>query len=203
MKGEGDVLKHLSSIGYRVCHVQTPIDEFDFSVKNFSVSWWSLFCYFHILLFFVLLFYDIHCLRKFCSDIFVFSVPFFLHIGTLVKRHFLFIGTLSWYLLFVFYYSQNDFKDGVRLVRLIEVLTQTHTQALPPTHTPAPTLDSTHTTHTTHTAATHTPPVPLFSASQSLRLPALSRLQKLHNVGVALKLLYRPIIDTSGDPGKC
>lgn len=38
MKGEGDVMRHLSLLGYNVSFNQSYIDEFDFTVKNLAVS---------------------------------------------------------------------------------------------------------------------------------------------------------------------
>lgn len=38
MKGEGDVIRHLSLLGYSVSFTQSFIDEFDFTVKNLAVS---------------------------------------------------------------------------------------------------------------------------------------------------------------------
>ncbi|XP_071948699.1 uncharacterized protein [Antedon mediterranea] len=38
LKGEGDVTRHLSFLGYCVTHKQTPLDEFDFSVTNLATD---------------------------------------------------------------------------------------------------------------------------------------------------------------------
>jgi abnormal spindle-like microcephaly-associated protein len=84
MRGEGDVIRHLSLLGYTVSFAQSFIDEFDYTVKNLAV----------------------------------------------------------------------DLRDGVRLARLMELIT--HSKDL----------------------------------SDQLRVPAGSRLQKLHNVGLVLKKLY-------------
>ncbi len=35
---EGDLVKHLSYLGYTVSHVQTPLQEFDFGVTNLAVD---------------------------------------------------------------------------------------------------------------------------------------------------------------------
>lgn len=83
LKGEGDVTKHLSFLNYTVSHVQAPLDEMDYAVKNLAV----------------------------------------------------------------------DLRDGLRATRVIELLTQNWT------------------------------------LSPNLRVPAISRLQKIHNVGVALNAL--------------
>ena len=83
LSGEGDVMKHLGYLGYKVDHKQTHLDEFDFAVTNIAV--------------------DVRC--------------------------------------------------GVRLCRLMEILTKNR------------------------------------KLTESLRLPASTRMQKLHNVGVALKAL--------------
>ncbi|XP_039739572.1 abnormal spindle-like microcephaly-associated protein [Pteropus medius] len=83
LSGEGDLSRHLSLLGLPVNHVQTPFDEFDFSVTNLAV--------------------DLQC--------------------------------------------------GVRLVRTVELLTRS------------------------------------WDLSKQLRVPAISRLQKMHNVGLALELL--------------
>jgi len=83
LHGEGDITKHLGYIGYTVSHVQTTLDEFDFSVSNLAL----------------------------------------------------------------------DLRDGLRLTRLIEMLTQK------------------------------------WSLSSELRVPAISRLQKIHNVSITLREL--------------
>lgn len=85
LAGEGDVIKHLGYLGFKVDHKQTHLDEFDFAVTNIAV--------------------DVRC--------------------------------------------------GVRLCRLMEILTKNH------------------------------------KITESLRLPASTRMQKLHNVGVALKALEK------------
>ncbi|XP_033114872.1 abnormal spindle-like microcephaly-associated protein homolog [Anneissia japonica] len=38
LKGEGDVTRHLSFLGYCVTHKQTPLDEFDFAVTNIATD---------------------------------------------------------------------------------------------------------------------------------------------------------------------
>ncbi|KAH9505368.1 hypothetical protein Btru_058528 [Bulinus truncatus] len=38
LSGEGDLTRHLAYLGYTVSHVQRPIDEFDFAVKNLSAD---------------------------------------------------------------------------------------------------------------------------------------------------------------------
>ncbi|XP_069823618.1 abnormal spindle-like microcephaly-associated protein [Dendropsophus ebraccatus] len=83
LSGEGDLSRHLGYLGLAVCHVQTPLDEFDFAVTNLAV--------------------DLQC--------------------------------------------------GIRLVRTMELLTQN------------------------------------WSLSKKLRVPAISRLQKMHNVEVAFQVL--------------
>ena len=85
LAGEGDVIKHLGYLGFKVDHKQTHLDEFDFAVTNIAV--------------------DVRC--------------------------------------------------GVRLCRLMEILTKNQ------------------------------------KITESLRLPASTRMQKLHNVGVALKALEK------------
>ena len=83
LSGEGDVMKHLGYLGFKVDHKQTHLDEFDFAITNIAI--------------------DIRC--------------------------------------------------GVRLCRLMEILTKNQ------------------------------------KLTESLRLPASTRMQKIHNVGVALKAL--------------
>ncbi|MBZ3875905.1 Abnormal spindle-like microcephaly-associated protein-like protein [Sciurus carolinensis] len=83
LSGEGDLSRHLGLLGLPVSHVQTPFDEFDFSVTNLAV--------------------DLQC--------------------------------------------------GVRLVRTMELLTQN------------------------------------WNLSKKLRIPAISRLQKIHNVDIVLEIL--------------
>ncbi|XP_041471863.1 LOW QUALITY PROTEIN: abnormal spindle-like microcephaly-associated protein homolog [Lytechinus variegatus] len=92
LKGEGDITRHLSFLGYSVTHVQRPLDEFDFAVNKLSV----------------------------------------------------------------------DLRCGVRLARVVELLTQNWT------------------------------------LSKELRVPAISRLQKVHNVEVAFKMLKDRGIDVEG-----
>ena len=91
LSGEGDVMKHLGYLGFKVDHKQTHLDEFDFAVTNIAV--------------------DVRC--------------------------------------------------GVRLCRLMEILTKNQ------------------------------------KLTENLRLPASTRMQKLHNVGVALKALEN---STAGPP---
>uniref|UniRef100_A0A3P8R918 Calponin-homology (CH) domain-containing protein n=1 Tax=Astatotilapia calliptera TaxID=8154 RepID=A0A3P8R918_ASTCA len=95
LSGEGILPRHLSYLGLPVSHVQTPLDEFDFAVKNLAV----------------------------------------------------------------------DLKCGVRLVRVMELLVQDWT------------------------------------LSVKLRLPAISRLQKVHNVDVALQVLKSKGIDLKDERG--
>uniref|UniRef100_A0A3Q4I3K6 Abnormal spindle-like microcephaly-associated protein homolog n=1 Tax=Neolamprologus brichardi TaxID=32507 RepID=A0A3Q4I3K6_NEOBR len=95
LSGEGILPRHLSYLGLPVSHVQTPLDEFDFAVKNLAV----------------------------------------------------------------------DLKCGVRLVRVMELLVQD------------------------------------WSLSVKLRLPAISRLQKVHNVDVALQVLKSKGIDLKDERG--
>ena len=38
LSGEGDVMKHLGYLGYKVDHKQTHLDEFDFAVTNIAVD---------------------------------------------------------------------------------------------------------------------------------------------------------------------
>ncbi|NWY98022.1 ASPM protein, partial [Loxia curvirostra] len=83
LSGEGDLSRHLGFLGLPVSHVQTPLDEFDFSVTNLAV--------------------DLQC--------------------------------------------------GIRLVRTVELLTKN------------------------------------WSLSKQLRVPAISRLQKMHNVDIVLNVL--------------
>ncbi|KAJ7400063.1 hypothetical protein BTVI_108813 [Pitangus sulphuratus] len=83
LSGEGDLSRHLGFLGLPVCHVQTPLDEFDFAVTNLAV--------------------DLQC--------------------------------------------------GIRLVRTVELLTKN------------------------------------WNLSKQLRVPAISRLQKMHNVDIVLNVL--------------
>ena len=93
LKGEGDLVRHLSTMQYNVSFVQTYIDEFDYTVTNLAI----------------------------------------------------------------------DLRDGVRLARLIELLTNQ------------------------------------FDKSSLLRVPAVSRLQKLHNVGITVKYVKDTGIDESAN----
>ncbi|KAM4738484.1 abnormal spindle-like microcephaly-associated protein isoform 2-T2 [Anableps anableps] len=95
LSGEGILPRHLAYLGLPVSHVQTPLDEFNFAVKNLAV----------------------------------------------------------------------DLKCGIRLVRVTELLVQD------------------------------------WSLSAKLRLPAISRLQKVHNVDVALQLLKGKGIDLKDESG--
>ena len=38
LAGEGDLVKHLSLLGYRVTHRQTPLEEVDYGVTNLAVD---------------------------------------------------------------------------------------------------------------------------------------------------------------------
>lgn len=38
LRGEGDVTRHLSYLGYTVTHVQTALDEYDYAVSNLAVG---------------------------------------------------------------------------------------------------------------------------------------------------------------------
>lgn len=38
LSGEGILSRHLSHLGLAVSHVQTPLDEFNFAVKNLAVD---------------------------------------------------------------------------------------------------------------------------------------------------------------------
>ncbi|XP_047377735.1 abnormal spindle-like microcephaly-associated protein isoform X2 [Sciurus carolinensis] len=95
LSGEGDLSRHLGLLGLPVSHVQTPFDEFDFSVTNLAV--------------------DLQC--------------------------------------------------GVRLVRTMELLTQN------------------------------------WNLSKKLRIPAISRLQKIHNVDIVLEILKSRGIQLSDEHG--
>ncbi|XP_047443910.1 abnormal spindle-like microcephaly-associated protein [Mugil cephalus] len=95
LSGEGILPRHLGYLGLAVSHVQTPLDEFNFAVKNLAV----------------------------------------------------------------------DLKCGIRLVRVMELLVQD------------------------------------WSLSPKLRLPAISRLQKVHNVDVALQVLRSKGVDLKDDHG--
>ena len=38
LSGEGDVTKHLGHLGYKLPHMQSILDEFDYSVSNLATS---------------------------------------------------------------------------------------------------------------------------------------------------------------------
>ncbi|XP_034035336.1 abnormal spindle-like microcephaly-associated protein [Thalassophryne amazonica] len=95
LSGEGILPRHLSYLGLPVSHVQTPLDEFNFAVKNLAV----------------------------------------------------------------------DLKCGIRLVRVLEVLIQD------------------------------------WSLSSKLRLPTISRLQKVHNVDVVLQVLRHKAVSLKDEHG--
>ncbi|XP_023284662.1 abnormal spindle-like microcephaly-associated protein isoform X2 [Seriola lalandi dorsalis] len=95
LSGEGILPRHLGYLGLPVSHVQTPLDEFNFAVKNLAV----------------------------------------------------------------------DLKCGIRLVRVMELLIQD------------------------------------WSLSAKLRLPAISRLQKVHNVDIALQVLKSKGVDLKDEHG--
>ncbi|KAM9358495.1 abnormal spindle-like microcephaly-associated protein [Symphorus nematophorus] len=95
LSGEGILPRHLGYLGLPVSHVQTPLDEFNFAVKNLAV----------------------------------------------------------------------DLKCGIRLVRVMELLIQD------------------------------------WSLSPKLRLPAISRLQKIHNVDMALQVLKSKGVDLKDEHG--
>jgi len=38
LRGEGDITRHLSYLGYTVTHVQTVLDEYDYAVSNLAVD---------------------------------------------------------------------------------------------------------------------------------------------------------------------
>lgn len=38
LRGEGDVTRHLSYLGYTVTHVQTVLDEYDYAVSNLATD---------------------------------------------------------------------------------------------------------------------------------------------------------------------
>ncbi|NXM70258.1 ASPM protein, partial [Serilophus lunatus] len=95
LSGEGDLSRHLGFLGLPVCHIQTPLDEFDFAVTNLAM--------------------DLQC--------------------------------------------------GIRLVRTVELLTKN------------------------------------WNLSKQLRVPAISRLQKMHNVDIVLNVLKErgvPLKDENG-----
>ncbi|GAB1599350.1 spindle-like microcephaly-associated homolog [Argonauta hians] len=95
LKGEGDITRHLSYIGYKVSYVQTPLHEFDYAVTNLAV----------------------------------------------------------------------DLRDGIRLTRAVEILTGK------------------------------------WELTESLRAPAISRLQKIHNVNKVLNALLGNGMDLSVNKG--
>ncbi|XP_075616265.1 abnormal spindle-like microcephaly-associated protein [Balearica regulorum gibbericeps] len=95
LSGEGDLSRHLGFLGLPVCHVQTPLDEFDFAVTNLAV--------------------DLQC--------------------------------------------------GIRLVRTMELLTKN------------------------------------WNLSKQLRVPAISRLQKIHNVDIVLNVLKERGIHLKDESG--
>ncbi|KAG9351153.1 hypothetical protein JZ751_025043 [Albula glossodonta] len=95
LRGEGILSRHLGHLGLVVSHAQTPLDEFNFAVKNLAV----------------------------------------------------------------------DLKCGIRLVRVMELFTQD------------------------------------WSLSRKLRMPAISRLQKVHNVEVALEVLKAKGVDLKDEHG--
>ncbi|NWQ68255.1 ASPM protein, partial [Neopipo cinnamomea] len=95
LSGEGDLSRHLGFLGLPVCHIQTPLDEFDFAVTNLAV--------------------DLQC--------------------------------------------------GIRLVRTVELLTKN------------------------------------WNLSKQLRVPAISRLQKMHNVDIVLNVLKERGIHLKDESG--
>ncbi|NXG09898.1 ASPM protein, partial [Sakesphorus luctuosus] len=95
LSGEGDLSRHLGFLGLHVCHIQTPLDEFDFAVTNLAV--------------------DLQC--------------------------------------------------GIRLVRTVELLTKN------------------------------------WNLSKQLRVPAISRLQKMHNVDIVLNVLKERGIHLKDESG--
>ncbi len=38
LQGEGNVIKHLTYLGYELTHKQTALDEFDFAVTNIAID---------------------------------------------------------------------------------------------------------------------------------------------------------------------
>ena len=38
LSGEGDIVKHLAYLGYKVVHQQVPLDEFDYAVTNIAMD---------------------------------------------------------------------------------------------------------------------------------------------------------------------
>ncbi|NXK98538.1 ASPM protein, partial [Formicarius rufipectus] len=95
LSGEGDLSRHLGFLGLPVCHIQTPLDEFDFAVTNLAV--------------------DLQC--------------------------------------------------GIRLVRTVELLTKN------------------------------------WNLSKQLRVPAISRLQKMHNVDIVLNVLKEQGVHLKDESG--
>ncbi|XP_036375779.1 abnormal spindle-like microcephaly-associated protein [Megalops cyprinoides] len=95
LSGEGILSRHLGHLGFSVSHAQTPLDEFNFAVKNLAV----------------------------------------------------------------------DLKCGIRLVRIMELSTQD------------------------------------WSLSRKLRMPAISRLQKVHNVEIAMEVLKAKGVDLKDERG--
>ena len=92
--------------------------------------------------------------------------------------------------------SKTDFRDGVRLVRLMEVLTRRNTGHMERVDEKQKESEGDRRSQSkcSGTLLTFTSSSTLSSASRlpsaNLRVPATSRLQKLHNVSLALKLLY-------------
>ncbi|KAG7487587.1 hypothetical protein MATL_G00025270 [Megalops atlanticus] len=95
LSGEGILSRHLGHLGFSVSHAQTPLDEFNFAVKNLAV----------------------------------------------------------------------DLKCGIRIVRIMELFTQD------------------------------------WSLSRKLRMPAISRLQKVHNVEIAMEVLKSKGVDFKDEHG--
>jgi abnormal spindle-like microcephaly-associated protein len=38
LRGEGDLTRHISYLGYTVCHVQSWLDEYDYAVTNLATD---------------------------------------------------------------------------------------------------------------------------------------------------------------------
>ena len=38
LSGEGDLVKHLAYMGYKVSHTQTPLEEVDYAVTNLATD---------------------------------------------------------------------------------------------------------------------------------------------------------------------
>jgi abnormal spindle-like microcephaly-associated protein len=38
LSGEGDIVKHLAYLSYKVVHQQVPLDEFDYAVTNIAMD---------------------------------------------------------------------------------------------------------------------------------------------------------------------